>query len=70
MALEAASKAFRASAVCAEAVPANSMSSPARMQSLRAIRFPRSHKFIGKTKEFDFRFDISNGDPYTPKAPD
>src|SRR5579864_2709983 len=52
MALEAASKAFRASTVCAEAVPANRMNSPARMQNLRAIRFPRSHKFNRKNQSF------------------
>jgi hypothetical protein len=38
------------------------------MHNLRAIHFPHSHKIKRKTKEFDFRSDISNGHSYTPEA--
>src|SRR6266700_5818479 len=67
MALTEPSKAFRASTVCAGAVPANRMKSPMRMHSFRAIPFPHSQKINLRTEDLDFCFDIPDGHFYTPE---
>src|SRR5690348_1152560 len=69
MALADASRAFRASTLCAGAVPANSRNSPTRMQDLRAIVCSHSQKINIRTKDLDFTFDIPNGHTYTPEVP-
>ena len=68
MALPAASKAFRGSTDCAEAVPANKMSSPRRKHSFRAIRIPHSRKIRLEIKDLDFWIRIQDWHPYTPEA--
>src|SRR5450755_2588837 len=68
IAFEAASKAFRASTICADAVPANRRNSPMRMHGLRHICFPHFQKINGRTNDSDFHFDIPNGHTYTPEA--
>src|SRR4029077_10598817 len=66
IALVAASKAFLASTVCAEAVPANRMISTTRMHVFRVIRFPHSQKFSLNINNLDFWDEIQDGHPYTP----
>src|SRR4029077_10487038 len=69
MALADASRALRASTLCAGAVPASTRNSPTRMQNFRAIRCPHSQKINLRTKGLDFTFNIPNGHTYTPEVP-